>query len=862
MAVLFALRARFGRGAAPGAPVADALMAPAAAPPAEGQALVAESAAMGRPALKAAYAEPDGARRQATNGGTAEPEGAKKPIDWSRVAVRRNLRETAFFFPQLTTDADGRVRLTFTMPEALTEWRFLGFAHTRDLAAGLLEGSAVTALELMVQPNPPRFLREADVIEFTAKVTNQSDQPQQGRVVLHWWNALTDEPLDASLENARPEREFTVPPGESRVTAWRLRVPDGLTALRYRVVAASASHSDGEEGMVPVIARRVLVRESFPLAIRGPGERKLTFESLVRSGESASLAHRSLTLQVVSNPAWYAILALPYLMEYPHECTEQTFNRYYANALARYIANSDPRIRQVFDQWKNTPALDSPLAKNEDLKNVLLQETPWWDEAQDESQARRHVGLLFDDNRLNAELQRAFEKLVQAQYADGVWPWFPGGPRNDYITLYIVTGFGRLRHLGVPVDVQPALRALDSLDAWLKETHDRILEKEDPKANHLSPRIALQLYGRSFFLDDHPIAPANRPAYDYFLDQARRYWVQLGHRQSQGHLALALLRFGDRATARAIVRSLEERSVVDEELGRYWRDTERSWWWYRAPIETQALMIEVFDEVAQDPAAVEECQIWLLKQKQTRDWKTTKATADAIYALLLRGRNWLADRSLVEVRLGRLDVTPGRFHRPGRPAPEVEAGTGAYEVRFGPGEIRPDMGRVTLRKPTQGIAWGGLHWAYYEDVAKVRAYAETPLQMDLQLHRKRQTADGPVLEPVRGPVHVGDELVLRLVLRVDRDMEYVHLKLPRGSGTEPTEVLSGYRHQDGLAYYQSIRDTATHCFIDYLPKGTYVFEHSARVQLRGRYETGFATLQCMYAPEFSSHSASLTIQVE
>lgn len=854
-----ALRAKFGRGAGPSAPVADVLMA-AAAPMEGAKAMVAEESTAKQPGRPSGAAEANTVGPWATDGGPGGTQASTQAIDWSQVKVRRNLQETAFFFPHLTTDAEGRVRLTFTLPEALTEWRFLGFAHTRDLAAGLLEGSTVTALDLMVQPNPPRFLREGDLIEFTAKVTNQSDQPQRGRITLHWWNALTDEPVDAALHNAHPEREFLVPPGQSRVTAWRLRVPDGLTGLRYRVMAASEQHADGQEGLLPVLARRVLVRESFPLALRGPGERQVVFESLLHSAESDSLAHHSLTLQMVSNPAWYAILALPYLMEYPHECIEQTFNRYYANALARFIANSDPRIRRVFDQWKNTPALDSPLAKNQELKNILLQETPWWDEAQDESQARRQVGLLFDDNRLNNELRQAWDKLCQAQYADGVWPWFPGGPRNDYITLYIVTGFGRLRHLGVPVDVQPALRALNTLDAWLKETHDRIHEKGDPEANHLSPRIALQLYGRSFFLDDHPIQPAYRRAYDYFLEQARRHWVKLSHRQSQGHLALGLLRFGDRATAEAIVRSLRERSVVDEEMGRFWRDTERSWWWYRAPIETQALMIEVFDEVAHDAEAVEECQIWLLKQKQTRDWQTTKATADAVYALLLRGRNWLANRSIAEVQLGGLDVTPGRFHRPGRTAPQIEAGTGAYEVRFSPEEIRPEMARIHMRQPEPGIAWGGLHWAYYEDLAKVRPYAETRLQ--LELHRKRSTPDGPVLEPVRGPVHVGEELVLRLVLRADRDMEYVHLKLPRGSGTEPVEVLSGYRFQDGLGYYQSIRDTATHCFIDYLPKGTYVFEHSLRVQLRGRYETGFATLQCMYAPEFSSHSASLTIEVE
>lgn len=815
---------------------------------AEGVALAAD--AMGEPAMMKRYGlMPDGV---GVGGGVGAEGGELPPApDLSQVSARRNLNETAFFFPHPVTETNGEVRLAFTMPEALTEWRFLGFAHDSQLRAGLLEGRTVTAKDLMVQPNPPRFLREGDVLEFTVKVTNQGDSAQQGRIRLEWKNAISDATVDEWLGNRTPEKDFAVPARESRTYAWRLTVPDGLPPVAYRVVAASATLSDGEEGMLPVVARRVLVTESLPLPIRGPATREFRFTDLLESGRSDTLSHQSLTVQMVSNPAWYAVMALPFLMEFPHECSEQTFNRLYANALARFIANSDPKIRRVFDQWRNTPALDSPLEKNQDLKALLLEATPWWRDAQDESEARRNVGVLFDDNRLNSELDRALRKLIEAQHPDGAWSWFPGGPPNDYITLYITTGFGRLRHLGVDMDVSPALRALDRLDAWLQETHDRIRRDKTLEEDHLTSRIALQLYGRSFFLKDKPIAEASQAAYDYFLGQAREFWVKLGERQSQGHLALALLRFGDAATPAAIVKSLKERSVTDEELGRFWRDTELSWWWFRAPIETQALMIEVFAEVAQDQVAVDECQTWLLKQKQTQDWKTTKATADAVYALLLRGRNLLASDALVEVRLAGTPVKPA----------QVEAGTGFYEQRFAGSEVRPAMGNVTVLKQDAGVAWGGLHWQYFEEVGKVEAYQGPPLKLELRLFTKVNTAEGPQLRAVNGPLAVGDELVTRLELRVDRDMEYVHLQLPRGSGTEPVTVLSGYRFQDGLAYYETTRDTATHCFIDYLPKGTYVFETSVRVQLRGEYQTGFASIQCMYAPEFNSHSASVKLEV-
>jgi uncharacterized protein YfaS (alpha-2-macroglobulin family) len=299
-------------------------------------------------------------------------------------------------------------------------------------------------------------------------------------------------------------------------------------------------------------------------------------------------------------------------------------------------------------------------------------------------------------------------------------------------------------------------------------------------------------------------------------------------------------------------------------MGLFWRDTELSWWWYRAPIETQAVMIEAFDEVANDAPAVEECRLWLLKQKQTQDWKTTKATADAVYALLLRGRNLLASNKLVEVTLGGVNVTPGKApisNLKSQISNPAEPGTGFYERRFVGPKIKSSFAQITVKKTDEGVAWGSVHWQYLEDMAKLTPYAGTPLKLKKTLFTKRHTSRGPELVRMPGPLAVGDELVVRIELRVDRDMEYVHLKDQRGSGTEPMNVLSGYRYQDGLAYYETTRDAASHFFIDYLPRGAYVFEYSTRVQHRGEYQSGFAEIQCMYAPEFNTHSENLELSV-
>jgi len=773
--------------------------------------------------------------------------------DLSQVSARKNLNETAFFFPHLVSDKDGLVKMEFTMPEALTKWKFLGFAHDVQLRAGALQDAAVTAKELMVQPNPPRFLREGDVLEFTVKVTNQSAARQTGTVRLTLADARTAKSVDAALGNATTDQAFDIPSKESKSFSWKLSVPDGMGFLTYKTVGSTGRISDGEEGYLPVLSRRILVTESLPLPIRGPQTKKFQFSKLLESGKSDTLRHQSLTVQMVSNPAWYAVMALPYLMEYPYECSEQIFNRLYANALARHIANSDPKIRRIFDLWKGTPALDSPLEKNQDLKSVMLEETPWLRQAQAESQARKNVGILFDDNRLNDETARTLKKLAEMQRGDGLWPWFPGGPGNEYITLYITTGFGRMRHLGVDIGTEPAVKSLAALDRWVDQIYRKILEHGHKDENHLTPTIALYLYGRSFFLKDKAVDPKAKEAVDYFLGQARKYWLQLANRQSQAHLAVALKRFGDRPAAEGIMRSIKERSVSDEELGMFWRDLELSWWWFRAPIETQAMMIEAFDEVMGDAAAVEDCKVWLLKQKQTQDWKTTKATADAVYALLLRGMKVLASDELVEVALA--DLPPIKPEK-------VEAGTGFYEKRFAGPEVKPEFGQVTVKKVDQGVAWGSLHWQYLEDMSKVTPYEGTPLKLQKKLFLKEHTKRGPVLSAVAGPLKVGDELVVRVVLSTDRDMEYVHLKDQRPSGTEPVNVLSRYKYQDGLAYYESTRDTASHFFIDYLPKGTYVFEYSVRVQHKGQYQAGMAEIQCMYAPEFNSHSESPVLQVQ
>jgi uncharacterized protein YfaS (alpha-2-macroglobulin family) len=409
-----------------------------------------------------------------------------------------------------------------------------------------------------------------------------------------------------------------------------------------------------------------------------------------------------------------------------------------------------------------------------------------------------------------------------------------------------------MRHLGVDINVDLAIKSLTYLDNWIDKHYRDILKIPNyQKRCNISPITALYLYGRSFFLKEKPIPAGSRTAVEFFLDEAREKWLEVGSRQAQGHMALALKRFGDKKVPQDIVNSIKERSVTDEELGTFWRENELSFWWYRAEIETQSTMIELFEEVANDKEMVENCKIWMLKQKQTQNWKTTKATADAVYALLLRGTDLLASDRLVDVYLGGQQVKPEK----------VEAGTGYYQKIYAGSEVKPEMGNIEMVKHDAGIAWGAVHWQYLEDMSKVTPH-ETNLKLKKTLFVKRNTDQGPTISPLKnGKLKVGDLLVVRIELRTDRDMEYIHMKDQRGSGMEPVNVISRYRYQDGLAYYEATKDTATHFYIDYLPKGTYVFEYDLRVQHQGTYQSGMAEIQCMYAPEFNSHSQSFVLNV-
>lgn len=789
------------------------------------------------------------------------------------VNIRKNFNETAFFFPQLYADTAGNYSFSFTMPDALTRWKWMSLAHTKDLSFGTHSTNIVSQKTLMVQANAPRFVREGDKIELSAKISNLSEKEITGQVALELVDASTGNAVDGWFQNVFPVQYFTAAAGQSSAIKFPVQIPFSFNkALTWRLTARADNYSDGEENMIPVLTNRQLVTESLPILITRDTTQSFRFEKLVQTN-SPSLTHEGITINYTSNPIWEAIRALPYLMEYPYECVEQTFNRFYANALGSYIVNRDPKIKKVFETWlKDTATAKSKLQLNESLKQIMIEETPWVFASQSEEEQQKNIALLFDVFRLNQQTDQVLQKLQNMQLSDGSFSWFKGGYGDRYMTNYVMTGIGKLKRMGaltpdIAIRLKPLIeKAVAFLDEEInKEYKYWKKEKTDTTRTLISGSHIQYLYMRSFYRD---IAlPKYAEAYQFFYNRGK---LQIQQQSIYNRALLGLVYYRNNETRYVNVNlrnAILENAVSDTDKATlYWKNR-TTYSWYQTPIEHQATIIQFLQELQQgQPISggnkpIDEARNWLLLNKQTNHWKTTVATAEACYALLLTGTDLLHAEKNIRIQLGNNSYSNQNQ--------KTEAGTGYFQQRIEGRLVKPDMGNIKVTVQSKGIekvqstSWGSIYWQYFEDMDKISTSA-TPLSITKQLLIERNSNTGKVLEPVNenNVLKPGDKLMIRLTLKSDREMEYLHLKDTRASTMEPVNVLSGYKWQDGLGYYESTKDASTNFFISHLRKGTYVFDYPVFITHTGVFSTGNASIQCMYAPEFTANSGGMKIRVE
>lgn len=780
------------------------------------------------------------------------------------IALRTDFSETAFFYPSLETAEDGSVAFSFTLPQSLTTWKWMLLAHGKDLQTGRATGEVVASKPLMVLANPPRFFRKGDTLSWAAQVINKSDQQITASVELTLNDLKSGEPLTGKLIQSPALHEVTLEKGATQLVRWQLAIGDLTEGIVVKTTATGSKFSDAERRVLPVLPRKTLVTETLPVAIFGRSERTFELDKLLQSADKGNLQNHRLTLEVSANPAWYIVQSLPFLMDTPDESTEQAFARFYGNALATHIANQQPAIVEMIGQFANASdeSLVSKLLKNQELKELLITETPWVTTSMSQTDDMLRLKQLLDPDAVKRSLDDALDKLIQNQLPNGAWPWFKGMRPNRYVTQYITTGIARLQYLDVERSKTPEVQDMvNSALAYLDQAFVETCHRQEQAGKVLLSHQAIQyLYLRSFFPDRDTGKQLDKALQKYW-ELAQMEWVELGLTE-QAYLALAAHRYGKKELSDAVRQSLEERALFDTRLGRYWK-TSSAMGPTRGKMATHTVLMELFRETGADAKLTEEMKQWLLAQKRVQHWPTTTATADACYALLSDGMNWLDVKENPDISLGEYEIA----YKEGptgdnRVYVNPEPGTGHFKTAWDSGQIKPEMGLIKVKNNHDGPLWGGVYWQFFQDMDEVEASAT-----ELSIVRKyfvERTTSGKTQRVAleQGAVAPGEKIVVRIELESIRDMEFVHLSVKRPAGFEPVEVRSGYRREGGLGHYLSIRDAAHHLFFDHLPSGKHVIEYELRANVVGVFSDGPCTVQCMYAPEFTARSAGKRLQVK
>ena len=777
---------------------------------------------------------------------------AEKPE--AEPTLRENFNETAFFFPQLRTNADGCATFSFKMPDALTRWRLMLLAYSKDRKTGTNEYTFTSSKPVMIMADMPRYMYDNDELWFVANVINTGDEAVTPKAKLEIFDAATMKPVNILSSNAMIPME-QIMPGRSKEVCWKVKAQYGLELLAFRFTAYAGEFSDAEQHLLPVLSSEIFMTQTLPITVKAETEKTFDFEAI--ANPDSHERDYSLTLNFSTNPVWYAVQALPYLANISTDRAETAFYVFYANTLSSYIADNIPNLLAYIKKWQiETPeALLSQLEKDQDLKAIMLQETPWVLEAKSEAEQRSRIANLFEINTLRGQQTRALNLIQQKQKYNGGWPWMDGMPESAYITTYILTGFGKLDKMGALESLSSSDnktvesicdKAVRYLEYEVAETYREMKRLSKGKDWPIGSTTLAELYALSFFEEqnsDKDFAKAKQ----YYLKSLDKEWTSFNFNQ-RSKAAVLLHRTGNEKTAKLMIQSFKECAQKNEQIGMYWP---KKYFSFESHIATHANIMAAFAEIDQDQEMIDQLRVWLLTQKQTNSWENSASTADAIYALLMRGSDWFAEGKEVTLRFGNTPIN-------------IEggvAGTGFIQRRWNANEVTPEMQQLTVNNPTPHLVWGGLFRQYFVPIDEVKK-EEAGFTIQRELFVETVTDKGKVLAPVeKQALKVGDKLTVKITFTNEQDMSYVFVKDLRAAGFEPIEQISHYEYNDRMSYYQTNTDTDMQFFIERLPKGTHQLEYSLFVTKEGYLNNGYALIQCQYAPEFSAYSDGVRVRV-
>ena len=798
-----------------------------------------------------------------------EPSAKTRSVTEEKPYVRTNLSTLAFFEPTLRTDKNGTVSYGFTAPDLLTQWNVKGLAWTHELATGSLERQLITRKELMIQPNMPRFLREGDTATLMAKVMNLTDSDLTVKVEF----SFEIENSKMKIENSADKRntsQFSILNSQSIIVPARgtvpvqftVTAPVGGTVATYKYIATAAKHSDGEQGPLPLLTNRQAVTQSVSMYMNGKGTKQYT----MTLPASATAQPVSFTVEYTANPIWLAIQSLPFMKECSNPSNIYLFNSYYVNTIGKTIAEQFPQLKHCADQamiGDNKMASEvSPLMRNEDIKQTLLDETPWLRSGMNEVERLKNIARFYDEEELERQSSEAFGKLQKEQRGDGGWSWMPGGRYSStYVTQHILKGFGIMaRQLSRGITPMES-RALAYVDKEAYREYQEWMRYLGKHPNSQCKPIMLDyLYTRSYYAG-RSFAGNAKQAFDYFYGNAKQRYSDYTSLYDQALLALVFQRNGDSKLAREMVERIRQKALYSDEMGMYWRDNKAGWFFYQRPVETQALLIETFREVTpQDTHSVGQMQQWLLKQKQTTRWSSDIATLRAIQALMPVGTKRFSPALVPDDNIivkGKALVDTLQV--------DVAGGSAGYLRHTYRGDSLASLTKgnsisASIKRDVKGISWGALYYQYTEHMDKIPA-SETGITLTRTLYKVE--ADGSLTELKKGRgVAVGDRLRVRLHVQCDRNLEYVELKEFRAACLEPVSTTSGWVWNWTLSYYVAINNSHNAVYIDRLEKGKYVIDADYYVTNPGTFTLAPSVLQCLYAPEFRATSPGQRIEVK
>lgn len=770
-----------------------------------------------------------------------------------KIPVRQNLNETAFFYPDLKTDAQGNVNFEFTSPEALTKWKLMFLAHTKDARAATLEKQVVTQKEFSVTPNYPRFLREGDELNLQSKLSNLTSKKLSGSANLQILDAFTNEDISSKFGLNASTQNFDLNENGNSALTWKVKVPNNVSSIILKVVAKAGAYSDGEQKAVAILPNRMLVTDAVPVFVK-EGETKTFVLDNLKDATSTTISNVSNTLELTTNPIWEIMFALPSLKNDQNNSADVIFNKWFADVLASEIFKANPKMKTVFEEYQSKGLLNSNLEKNQELKQLLLEETPWVLESKNENEQMQKLALLFDANTMKNSINQDWDDFKKLQNPDGGFSWYPGYPSSYGTSLYILKNLGKI-------------------NSWLK---DNVKEYQNATQNELVAKLVQYLDNE---IDKYSEVKKENVWNNWSLDylDTRNYWEKQYPLKGKGAILKALVKqkaktakitdftffglhraallmsnYGLKETSDKLINHLKETSTDTKTQGIYWKQNLNDWGWFGSKVVNQAGALEAFNTLKpNDQKFIEDMKIWLITQKEVNSWGSSRGTSEVIFTILNSGKSWTtAESDKATIVWGGKELQP-----------QTQA-TGYVKSTVKTDVVDKNLGTVTVTKPGPGIVQGGLFWQYYEDLDKIKS-SENYISITKELYKKVKTVNGEELQKIsqEAPLKVGDKVTVRMILNTDRAMEFIHIKDMRAAGFEPVNVLSGYQWKNNLGYYQSTKDASTNFYIQYMPKGKFVFEYDYVANASGKFSNGITTMQNFYAPQMNAHTKGSNVQI-